>query len=282
LQSERDALAAALGESRTRGEALDAQVAELTSSLDNTRQSAARKQAQLESEAREALDDAAQRHRDELARALRQHADEIARLQAAHAQAAAQAAAAHADVTRALQALQYRFDHREPRSEDVARIRELESYALAAEKAKRQAQEELKYYKLELLNREENFNKTFGRSPSVAPPPSVSPPVGLSAAPSGVSLAGSSKGGTGLSVRTGGGAGGHSTRALGAASAAAASSSGSPGVGFTSSSSGGSRKTSAGPSASAGTAMMMAPSPSNKALHAAEEEKSAARPKRGQ
>lgn len=27
--------------------------------------------------------------------------------------------------------------------------------------------EELKYFKLELLNREENFNKMFGRSPTV-------------------------------------------------------------------------------------------------------------------
>jgi chromosome segregation ATPase len=169
LHRERDELASKLESQTIRANGLDESLKGLINELDQTRMHASRKQSQLEKDHADALDDQSQKHRDELARVLRQHADEIAQLQLVHSNAIGNADTAYAELQRTLAALQYRFDHREPRIEDVNRIRELEAYALASEKAKRQAIEELKYYKLELLNREENFNKTFGRSPAVAP-----------------------------------------------------------------------------------------------------------------
>lgn len=55
---------------------------------------------------------------------------------------------------------------RESRPEDIQRIAALEREIKKMEALVKQTQEEMKYFKLELLNREENFNKTFGRSPN--------------------------------------------------------------------------------------------------------------------
>ena len=283
LARERDGFAAELRELRTRFEQQSAVLQSTQSDLESTRETAARRQVQLQSEMAAALDDLSQRGRDDLARAARLAQEELSRLAASHAQAQQSWSARESDLSRALAALQYRFDNREPRPEDVARIRELEEYALAAEKARRKAVEEAKYYKLELLNREENYNKTFGRSPSVGVP--VMPSAQGAAAGNATGKAAG-----GLSVRVGGGSGGAnplSTRGMpvaashhaGSAAAAAAS----PHGGIAPSASGSNlvvpgRRTSSGPM---GMAAGMAQSPSAKGINGAtEEEKSASRTKR--
>ena len=48
--------------------------------------------------------------------------------------------------------------------EDLERIAELERRVKAAHEEVERVQEEMKYFKLELQNREQNFNKTFGAS----------------------------------------------------------------------------------------------------------------------
>ena len=63
--------------------------------------------------------------------------------------------------------LQTRFEQRESRDEDLQAIAELQQRVIALTKDRKQALEDLKFYKLELINREENYNKTFGRSPIV-------------------------------------------------------------------------------------------------------------------
>lgn len=60
-----------------------------------------------------------------------------------------------------------RFESREPRVEDLARIRELEDACRELDRERKKAVEDMKYFKLELVNREENYNKTFGRQPLV-------------------------------------------------------------------------------------------------------------------
>ena len=60
-----------------------------------------------------------------------------------------------------------RFEARESRKEDVEKIRQLQSKVIAADKRVKEIQEEMKYFKLELMNREENFNKMFNASPNV-------------------------------------------------------------------------------------------------------------------
>ena len=66
-----------------------------------------------------------------------------------------------------LSELQNLFDNRSSRPEDLERIAELttENAELADEVAK--LVKDMKYYKLELLNREKNFNKLFNASPNV-------------------------------------------------------------------------------------------------------------------
>jgi hypothetical protein len=191
-----------------RANALQGELTELQQEHAAFQDRTSKREASLIAAHRDALDDLTQQQRDELSRLMRANADEIARLHAAHSLAQSQWQDAEAALHHALSTLQYRFDHREPRAEDVARIRELEEYGVQAEKTKRKAIEEMKYYKLELLNREENYNKTFGRSPMVggatgggltgtgsAGPVRSNPSLGGSA----VTLAGSEKSSTGSS-----------------------------------------------------------------------------------
>jgi hypothetical protein len=60
-----------------------------------------------------------------------------------------------------------RFKSRESRREDVVRINELTQLLERANAAARKAREEMQFFKLELVNREESYNKNFGSSPAV-------------------------------------------------------------------------------------------------------------------
>lgn len=56
---------------------------------------------------------------------------------------------------------------RESRKEDVMRIRKLEQLVIEKDALVKKTKEEMKYFKLELQNREQNFNKVFNRAPNV-------------------------------------------------------------------------------------------------------------------
>lgn len=60
-----------------------------------------------------------------------------------------------------------RYARRESRPEDVNRIAELERLVVEKEALVRQTLDEMAYFKRELLNREEMYNKTFARAPNV-------------------------------------------------------------------------------------------------------------------
>ncbi|KAG5467625.1 hypothetical protein CUR178_01270 [Leishmania enriettii] len=64
--------------------------------------------------------------------------------------------------------LQYKYSYRESRSEDVELINKLLQDVQDKELALNKAHKDMRMYKLELINREENYNKIFGRHPSVA------------------------------------------------------------------------------------------------------------------
>ena len=67
-----------------------------------------------------------------------------------------------------LRGLQARLDAREPRAEDLATIEQLlRQLREKDEIVRRRTYEGMKYFKLELQNREENFNKNFGGGPRV-------------------------------------------------------------------------------------------------------------------
>lgn len=60
-----------------------------------------------------------------------------------------------------------RYARRESRPEDVSRIADLERLVVEKEALVRQTLDEMAYFKRELLNREEMYNKTFARTPNV-------------------------------------------------------------------------------------------------------------------
>ncbi|CUG86092.1 Hypothetical protein, putative [Bodo saltans] len=64
--------------------------------------------------------------------------------------------------------LEYKYANRESRTEDVEKINQLLRDNKEKEEALLKAYNDMKFYKLELHNREENFNKMFGRQPSIA------------------------------------------------------------------------------------------------------------------
>jgi hypothetical protein len=81
-----------------------------------------------------------------------------------------------------LEELEERYRSRESRPEDVSRIMELEQICRENEETIKQQAEEMKFFKLELINREENFNKMFSRSPTVGVMQVIKPnkpPLGL-------------------------------------------------------------------------------------------------------
>merc|ERR1719330_906987 len=65
---------------------------------------------------------------------------------------------------RELQAL---YDNRPSREEDLARIAELEAEVQQKDAVIKRLVEEMQFYKLELHNREQNYNKVFGAQPTV-------------------------------------------------------------------------------------------------------------------
>ena len=63
--------------------------------------------------------------------------------------------------------LQELYDGRPSRPEDMELIRQLQEDILQKDNLLKKAAEDMKFYKLELINREESYNKMFGANPNV-------------------------------------------------------------------------------------------------------------------
>jgi hypothetical protein len=63
--------------------------------------------------------------------------------------------------------LQELYDSRPSRPEDLEMLNKLQEEIVNKEKLLQKAAEDMKFYKLELINREENYNKVFGSNPTV-------------------------------------------------------------------------------------------------------------------
>jgi hypothetical protein len=66
-----------------------------------------------------------------------------------------------------VRSVQARFEAREPRVEDVQRIAQLEDLCAQKDDKYDKLYDATKKMRLELLNREENYNKVFGAAPVV-------------------------------------------------------------------------------------------------------------------
>jgi hypothetical protein len=68
---------------------------------------------------------------------------------------------------REIDELQQRWEGRESRPEDLQRIQQLEQEMIEKDELIVRTREEMLYFKREMLNREENYNQKFNRSPNV-------------------------------------------------------------------------------------------------------------------
>jgi len=63
--------------------------------------------------------------------------------------------------------LQDLYENRPSRPEDLEMIRSLQEEILQKDNLLKKAAEDMKFYKLELINREDSYNKMFGTNPNV-------------------------------------------------------------------------------------------------------------------
>lgn len=63
--------------------------------------------------------------------------------------------------------LQELYENRPSRPEDLEMIRQLQEEIVQKDNLLKKAAEDMKFYKLELINREDSFNKMFGTNPNV-------------------------------------------------------------------------------------------------------------------
>mmetsp|Transcript_7127 Transcript_7127/g.8228 ORF Transcript_7127/g.8228 Transcript_7127/m.8228 type:complete len:84 (+) Transcript_7127:2676-2927(+) len=59
------------------------------------------------------------------------------------------------------------YEQRPARPEDTELIKQLQDEIMAREAELKKAAEDMKFYKLELINREHTFNNMFGNNPNV-------------------------------------------------------------------------------------------------------------------
>lgn len=59
------------------------------------------------------------------------------------------------------------YQQRPSRPEDLDLVKQLQDDILAKEQALKKAAEDMKFYKLELINREQSYNTMFGTNPNV-------------------------------------------------------------------------------------------------------------------
>ena len=108
-----------------------------------------------------------QRKKEEMAEYHRLHAEEIARLKEEFAHAKDLFSQKDAIWQQKCEELENRYRHRPSREDDIELIRQLQEEIMIMEQQLARAVEDMKIYKLELQNREEVYNRTFGRQPSV-------------------------------------------------------------------------------------------------------------------
>jgi hypothetical protein len=131
---------------------------EFTEQVSNWRQDKERREVLHRSK----LEEQEQRHGTSLSHVLQERDRQSEEQEAQHGRALATAAAELEEAQGNLQEMTRRYQHRESREEDISRVRILELKVREEIQARKRAVEDLKFYKLELLNREENFNQKFG------------------------------------------------------------------------------------------------------------------------
>ncbi|GIQ81425.1 FAM184 family protein [Kipferlia bialata] len=141
-------------------------VSELDDSLARARLQLEEERAALMSQSQQEIDRLLAEHEAELDSINREYTGAVDTLQ----QAAVTAREASAERERALRAdireWELRYADRESRPEDLEMVRRLRREVEEKDRMLEQAVSDMRFYKLELKNREENYNKTFSRRPN--------------------------------------------------------------------------------------------------------------------
>ena len=119
-----------------------------------------------------------------LAAAHDQHAKELESLRATFEVEREELNAKIKKLRRTIADLEYKYANRESRAEDVEKINGLLRDLREKDEALLKAFNDMKFYKLELVNREESYNKVFGRQPNIAGAAADGKTVAPSSAPS--------------------------------------------------------------------------------------------------
>lgn len=106
-------------------------------------------------------------HKNEIERLLETHLQETQELQEQFERAKTLQEEQIDMLQQSLQQLQALYDQRPSREEDLERLAALEADLREKEAAFKKMYEEMQFYKLELVNREQNYNKVFGSTPNV-------------------------------------------------------------------------------------------------------------------
>ena len=135
-------------------------MASLLEELEETRVSLLQQMEEKEEEARRSQLSALLEAQSEARAALQRERDTLARSRS-------EWEGLEAALRRELEAARARWLARESRPEDVARMRQLEQECLGKDALVRKTMQDMAYFKRELLNREDMYNKNFGAKPVV-------------------------------------------------------------------------------------------------------------------
>lgn len=98
---------------------------------------------------------------------LKEHLEETAKLQEEFNVTTELMEERYNDLLLRFEELSELHEQRPSRDEDLKLIKHLQEQVGVKEEALKKAYEDMKFYKLELINREENYNKVFGATPNV-------------------------------------------------------------------------------------------------------------------
>lgn len=70
-------------------------------------------------------------------------------------------------LTESFKELEVLYQNRPSRPEDLELVKQLQDDVMVKEQALKKAAEDMKFYKLELINREQSYNTMFGTNPNV-------------------------------------------------------------------------------------------------------------------
>jgi len=156
-----------LEEEMSERESAQRQVIELKAEINRLTSDYNATMSQMKDENERTLVDVKQAHSNQLKYEKDQHSSHVLDLQNQHSEQIAakdsEISSLHSDI----ETLNERWLARESRPEDLERIEQLELELVEKDALVKKTKEEMIYFKRELLNREENFNKKFNTNPNV-------------------------------------------------------------------------------------------------------------------